>query len=100
MTTSRVQKRHFGVVVPMVTPITATGALDEPAVTRIIAHLSGGGVHGVFVLGTTGEGRHVPPRMREQLVKLVADRVNGHLRLYAGISSDSIAASVHAGNSY
>jgi 4-hydroxy-tetrahydrodipicolinate synthase len=54
----------------------------------------------VFVLGTTGEGRHVPPPMRERLVKLVAGRVNGHMRLYAGISSDSIEASVHAGNSY
>jgi 4-hydroxy-tetrahydrodipicolinate synthase len=97
---SRAQKRHFGVVVPMVTPITDAGALDEPAVTRIVAHLSGGGVHGVFVLGTTGEGRHVPPPMRARLVKLVSDRINSHMRLYAGISSDSMEASVHAGNSY
>jgi 4-hydroxy-tetrahydrodipicolinate synthase len=97
---SRAQKRHFGVVVPMVTPITAAGALDEPAVARILAHLSDGGVHGVFVLGTTGEGRHVPPPMRERLVKLVAGRINGHMRLYAGISSDSMEVSVHAGNSY
>lgn len=94
------EKKHRGVIVPMVTPITPEGQLDEPAVRRIVHHLCQGGVHGVFVLGTTGEWSSVPPAMRRRLVELVTECVNGHARVYAGISSDNLADSVEAGNRY
>lgn len=94
------EKKHRGVIVPMVTPITPRGELDEPAVGRIVHHLCQGGAHGVFVLGTTGEWSSVPSTMRNRLVELVMERVNGHARVYAGISSDNLADSVAAGNRY
>jgi 2-dehydro-3-deoxy-D-pentonate aldolase len=94
------QKKHWGVVVPMVSPITPQLALDESAIERIVQHLRDGGVHGVFVLGTTGEGPAVPQPMRDRLVELVTQHANGQLRVYAGISSDSIPDSVAAGERY
>jgi dihydrodipicolinate synthase/N-acetylneuraminate lyase len=93
-------KTHRGVVVPMVTPITEGGALDERAVVRLLSHLHAGGVHGVFVLGTTGEGPSVPAEMRDRLVALVSEIARPRLRVYAGISSNSLGDSVEAGNRY
>lgn len=100
MNPAAAQKHHRGVIVPMVTPITADGTLDQGAVGRIVDHLIAGRVHGVFVLGTTGEGPAVPQRTRDLLVKLVAERANGHLRVYAGVSEDAVAESATAGNRY
>jgi len=78
--------RHHGVVVPMVTPVTQAGGLDEVAVDRLVDYLIGGGVNGVFVLGTTGEGVAVPHDLRRRLVDRTVRRVQGRTLVYAGIS--------------
>ena len=57
--------KYCGVVVPMISPFTPAGAIDEPAVGRIVEVLIGGGVGGVFPLGTTGEDAGV--RLRSTL---------------------------------
>ena len=44
-----------GVVPPVVTPLTENFSVDYPSFTRVIEHLLGGGVHGIFVLGSTSE---------------------------------------------
>ena len=93
-------KDHRGVIVPMVTPVTADGVLDEPAVGRIVDFLCAGGVQGVFVLGTTGEALAIPGSMRERLVQLTVERVRGRALVYAGISTGSLSESVAAGNKY
>jgi 4-hydroxy-tetrahydrodipicolinate synthase len=95
-----IQRAHRGVIVPMVTPVTVEGTLDERAAGRILDHLMQGGVHGVFLLGTTGEGPFIPKLMRERLVELATERVEGRILLYAGISSDSLGESIAAGNQY
>jgi 2-dehydro-3-deoxy-D-pentonate aldolase len=93
-------KKHRGVVVPMVTPVTVAGALDEPAAGRIIDFLLEGGVEGVFVLGTTGEAASVATRDRLRLVSYAMKRVAGRALVYAGINENSLADAVHTGNSY
>lgn len=94
------QTVHRGVIVPMVTPLTFEGKLDEQAAGDILGFLEAGGVHGVFLAGTTGESRSVPDAMRERLVQLTAARSKPQTLVYAGISGDSIADSVAAGNKY
>jgi 2-dehydro-3-deoxy-D-pentonate aldolase len=74
-----------GVVVPMVTPVTNTGDLDETAVGRLVDSLLDGGVEGIFALGTTGEGAHVPRAARRRLIQCVASRVRGRAVVYAGL---------------
>jgi dihydrodipicolinate synthase/N-acetylneuraminate lyase len=93
-------RAHHGVIVPMVTPITRNGGLDEAAVGNIVDFLQAGKVHGVFVLGTTGEAYAVPPPMRDRLVQLAVERANERTLVYAGISGDSLADSIAAGNRY
>jgi len=45
-----------GIVPPMITPLRDRDTLDVPGLARLVEHLLGGGVSGLFVLGTTGEG--------------------------------------------
>jgi 4-hydroxy-tetrahydrodipicolinate synthase len=77
--------KYQGAVVPLVTPLTANGELDEEALHRMVDAQVAGGVEGVFVLGTTGEGIHVPRDSRRQLVGKTARRVNGRALVFAGL---------------
>ena len=88
-----------GVVVPMVTPVTADGRLDEPAVDRLVDFLVAGGVDGIFVMGTTGEGISIPHIHRLELVDRAVARVNGRAKVYAGIG-DAHPQEIVAGNDY
>jgi len=74
-----------GAVVPMVTPFTAQGTLDGPALDRLVDALLAGGVEGIFVLGTTGEGAHVPAASRRQLVAQTVRRAARRVRIFAGL---------------
>jgi dihydrodipicolinate synthase/N-acetylneuraminate lyase len=94
------QKTHHGVVVPMVTPITEKYELDESALRKVIDHLIGGGVQGIFVLGSTGEGPSVPRSMRSRVVHLTVDQVKGRARVYAGIIDNSALDMIAAAREY
>ena len=96
---NQVSKLH-GVAVPMVTPVTAAGELDEAGLDRLIDFMLAGGVDGIFVLGTTGEGPSVPNRWRLRLVKRTVDRVGGKALVYAGIGDSCFGDSVEAANEY
>ena len=69
----------------MVTPLTASGGLDEAALHRIVDKQAAGGVQGIFVLGTTGEGAHVPPETRRKLVAETVKHVNRRMVVFAGL---------------
>ncbi len=69
----------------MVTPFTPEGTLDTSALDRLVDALLAGGVEGIFVLGTTGEGAHVPPAVRLQLVERTVKRAAGRVKIFAGL---------------
>lgn len=77
--------KYRGAVVPLVTPFTASGTLDEPALECLVDQQVAGGVRGVFVLGTTGEGAHIPKEDRPRLVELVVRRAGGRALVFAGL---------------
>ncbi len=61
--------------------------------------LLGGGVDGIFVLGTTGEGASVPRTFRRRLVERTVARVQRRAMVYAGIG-DLHPDDVAVGNDY
>ena len=83
----------------MVTPVTPEGRLDEPAVDQLVDFLVAGGVDGIFVMGTTGEGSSIPLIYRRRLVEQAVARANGRVKVYAGIG-DAHPAEAAAGNDY
>ena len=68
-----------GVITAMVTPVDQDLNLDEEGLERLVEHLIEGGVHGIFILGTTGEAPNLPYDVRfaviEQTCKLAGTRV-------------------------
>jgi 2-dehydro-3-deoxy-D-pentonate aldolase len=77
--------KYHGAVVPLVTPFTAQGALDVAALDRLLDSQIVGDVAGIFVLGTTGEGAHVPRALRRQLVEQTVRRVNQRTKVFVGL---------------
>ena len=58
-----------GVITAMVTPLGEDLTLDEKGLEQLIEHLIGGGVHGLFILGTTGEAPNLPYNVRSALIE-------------------------------
>ena len=46
-----------GIIPPMVTPLCDRDKLDVAGLEKLIEHILAGGVSGLFILGTTGEGQ-------------------------------------------
>ena len=86
MKTSNSVDHHKGVIVPLVTPLTPDLQLDQSALRRLINHIIEGGVHGLFVLGTTGEGVSLDFETRCQTIEQSRAAVPGRVNLYVGIS--------------
>ena len=63
------EKLFTGLIPPMVTPLNAKRQLDKAGVKKMVKHLVDGGVDGIFLLGTTGEGPHLSYAIRRELVK-------------------------------
>ena len=89
-----------GVIVPMISPFTSTGAIDEPAVGRIVDHLIRGHITGIFPLGTTGESASIHPEDKRQMVAATVKHVAGRAVVYAGIASTCFRESVESAKRY
>lgn len=76
---------YSGIIPPLATPLTREGALDVASLERLVDHELDGGVSGLFVLGTTGEGPHLTPRLREEVVTRVCRQVAGRVPVLAGL---------------
>ena len=74
-----------GVVVPLITPLRPDQTLDEDALGRLVEHVIAGGVVGIFVLGSSGEGPILTPQIREQVVREVKTLASGRVPVLAGL---------------
>jgi len=79
----------------MITPLSDRDTLDIPGLERLVEHLISGGVHGIFILGTTGEAPSLSYRLRKELITLVCRQVNGRLPVLVGVTDTSFVETVH-----
>ena len=82
--------RFEGLIPPMVTPLTAKRQLDKAGVKNMVRHLVDGGVDGIFLLGTTGEGPHLSYAIRRELVKETCRLVKGRVPVLVGITETDL----------
>ncbi|MAT73295.1 MAG: dihydrodipicolinate synthase family protein [Planctomycetaceae bacterium] len=89
-----------GIVPPLATPLTAAGEVDVPALARLVDHVIAGGVHGLFALGTTGEGPSLAAAEQRLVLSTVAAQADGRVPVLAGVSAaslgESLALAAHA----
>ena len=83
-------KKLTGLIPPMVTPLDAKRRLDKKGTRNMVHHLLKGGVDGIFLLGTTGEGPHLSYAIREELVKTVCGLVKGRVPVLVGITETDL----------
>ncbi len=79
-----------GIVPPLITPLQNRDALDEPGLERLIEHVLGGGVSGIFILGTTGEGPSLSYRLRRELIERTCRQVCGRVPVLVGITDTAV----------
>ena len=82
--------RFHGIVPPLVTPLLAADTLDVDGLERLVEYVVGGGVHGLFVLGTTGEGPSLSHSLQKELVDRVVRLVAGRVPVLVGISDAAL----------
>lgn len=93
--TNRLPSPLRGIIPPMVTPLRAPDALDTAGLERLIEHILAGGVHGLFILGTTGEAPSLSHRLRHEFVERVCARVSGRVPVLVGITDTSFVESLN-----
>ncbi|MET9829345.1 dihydrodipicolinate synthase family protein [Streptomyces sp. NPDC006385] len=74
-----------GVVPPVCTPLTPDREVDVPSLLRLVDHLVDGGVHALFVLGSSSEAAFLTDRQRRVVVEAVSGHVGGRLPVLAGV---------------
>lgn len=79
----------------MITPLLDRETLDVDGLERLIEHILGGGVHGLFILGTTGEAPSLSYRLRHELIERACKQVNGRVPVLVGITDTCFTESVN-----
>ncbi|MFN9721262.1 MAG: dihydrodipicolinate synthase family protein [Planctomycetota bacterium] len=86
--------KFSGVIPPLVSPLLASDQLDVKSVDRIVEHLIAGGVSGLFVLGTTGEGPSLTYQMRYEMVERTCEAADGRIPVLVAVTDTSLAESI------
>ena len=83
-----------GIIPPLVSPLSSRDEIDQSGLARLIEHVLAGGVHGLFLLGTTGEAPSLSYRLRRELIDRVTTQVAGRVPILVGITDTSFVESV------
>lgn len=73
-----------GIVPPVCTPLTEDFEIDIPSLERLIAYQLEAGVHGLFVLGSTGEVAFLTDKQRATVLAVAVRCVAGQVPVLAG----------------
>jgi 4-hydroxy-tetrahydrodipicolinate synthase len=85
---------YQGIIPPLVTPLLDRDKIDADGLQRLIEHVIAGGVHGIFLLGTTGEAPSLSYRLRRELIERSVHIVSGRIPVLVGITDTAFAESV------
>jgi len=83
-----------GIIPPVVTPIDENERVDEDAMRTVVRHLLQSGVHGIFVLGSTGEFAHLTDDEKKRAIEIVLSEVNGRVPVLVGVAEAGTKRSI------
>jgi 4-hydroxy-tetrahydrodipicolinate synthase len=86
-----------GIIPPICTPLTPDGAVDGESARRLVAFQLAGGVHGLFVLGSSGELAVLTAEQRRSLLEAAVAANAGRVPILAGIFDTSTRRCVENG---
>jgi len=73
-----------GIIPAVITPLADDGKFNEKAFRKLLNYLIDNGVHGLFVVGTTGEFYGLDPEEKRDIYKAAVDETRGRIPVYAG----------------
>ncbi len=85
-----------GAITALVTPFTAAGGLDEPALGALVDWQLAEGIDGLVPVGSTGEAVTLTPEERDRVVRITVERTAGRAPVIAGAGSNDTAAAIAA----
>jgi 4-hydroxy-tetrahydrodipicolinate synthase len=80
-----------GTGVAIVTPFTTKGAVDLPALTKLVEHLIKGRVEYIVVMGTTGESATLSKEEKKQVIDHIVKVNKKRLPLVLGVGGNNTA---------
>jgi len=77
-------------MIPIVTPLSRTGALDSRGVELLVERIIAGGAHVLLAAGTTGEHLALKREVRVELFLRTVDAAKGRVPVVAGIGANCL----------
>jgi len=96
MNSTRPSAPFRGIIPPLITPLYGRDTLDVPGLESLIDYVVAGGVDGLFVLGTTGEGASLSYPLRYEVAQRACEFADGRVPVLVGITDTSIVESLRA----
>lgn len=84
-----------GIVPPLITPLSDRDTLDVSGLERLVERLITGGVSGLFIIGTTGEGPSLSYRLRREHIDHTCKFSKGRVPVLVGITDTAFVESVN-----
>jgi 4-hydroxy-tetrahydrodipicolinate synthase len=84
----------YGIVTPLITPTSRHGDLLIQPTRELVRRVLSGGVHGVFVAGTTGEDFCLTREVRRKVTEVVLEETSGAVPVYCGISGNATSTCI------
>lgn len=78
------KERLKGIFCPMVTPTDGNDRVDEVPLRSLTQHLLRGGIHGLVVLGSSGELQSVNDDEKKRVLEIVVDEVKSSVPIIMG----------------
>ncbi len=86
-----------GILPPILTPLNEDEQVARESMRRLIDYVIAGGVHGIWVTGTTGEFACIDEQQRAIAVETAVEATAGRVPVIAGIGDGSTLLSVRHG---
>ena len=84
------QMNYLGVIVPVATPCTRAGDLDEAGLRALCDAMVAAGSGGIFVMGSTGRGPWFSRSVRARAVAVAREALPGEIPVFAGCMANGI----------
>ncbi|MEZ0119180.1 UNVERIFIED_ORG: 4-hydroxy-tetrahydrodipicolinate synthase [Heyndrickxia coagulans] len=75
-----------GVIPALITPLDKNGNLLEGALKEVIDYTIAGGVHGIFILGSSGEIYGLTDSQKRRVIEVTVEHTAGRVPIYCGAS--------------
>lgn len=93
-------QKLYGVVVPIVTPLTKEDTVDVESIKKLVDHCINNGVEGLYPCGTTGEMMYLSLEERKLIAETVVKHTNRRIPVFVHIGAwnlkDTIELAQHA----